>query len=77
MKKPCPVQIFLAHEDDRNFELDEEALEQILLQEHIRDLHIVVKQELFIKGNNFYWTSCLDICITRILRVGLVETMNH
>eukprot|EP00069_Balaena_mysticetus_P013000 bmy_21891T0 len=42
MKKPCPVQIVLAHEDDSNFELDEEALEQILLQEHIRDLHIVV-----------------------------------
>uniref|UniRef100_A0A287D094 Atlastin GTPase 2 n=1 Tax=Ictidomys tridecemlineatus TaxID=43179 RepID=A0A287D094_ICTTR len=41
MKKPCPVQIVLAHEDDHNFELDEEALEQILLQEHIRDLNIV------------------------------------
>lgn len=79
MKKPCPVQIVLAHEDDHNFELDEEALEQILLQEHIRDLNIVVVSVAgaFRKENPFYWTSCLDICITRILKVGLVETMSH
>ncbi|XP_007102919.2 atlastin-2 isoform X1 [Physeter macrocephalus] len=55
MKKPCPVQIVLAHEDDHNFELDEEALEQILLQEHIRDLHIVVVSVAgaFCKGKSF------------------------
>ncbi|KAJ6667063.1 hypothetical protein lerEdw1_019066 [Lerista edwardsae] len=41
-EKPCPIQIVLAHEDDHNFELDESALERILLQEHIRDLNIVV-----------------------------------
>ncbi|XP_039743320.1 atlastin-2 isoform X1 [Pteropus medius] len=55
MKKPCPVQIVLAHEDDHNFELDEEALEQILLQEHIRDLNIVVVSVAgaFRKGKSF------------------------
>ena len=55
MKKPCPVQIVLAHEDDRNFELDEEALEQILLQEHIGDLNIVVVSVAgaFRKGKSF------------------------
>ncbi|KAM6221250.1 atlastin-2 [Rhynchocyon petersi] len=55
MKKPCPVQIVLAHEDDHNFELDEKALEQILLQEHIRDLNIVVVSVAgaFRKGKSF------------------------
>uniref|UniRef100_A0A7N4UY90 Atlastin GTPase 2 n=1 Tax=Sarcophilus harrisii TaxID=9305 RepID=A0A7N4UY90_SARHA len=55
MKKPCPVQIVVAHEDDHNFELDEEALEQILLQEHIRDLNIVVVSVAgaFRKGKSF------------------------
>ncbi|KAK1333140.1 hypothetical protein QTO34_006677 [Cnephaeus nilssonii] len=52
MKKPCPVQIVLAHEDDHNFELDEEALEQILLQEHIRDLNIVVDPQSWMGGHN-------------------------
>ncbi|KAG8504777.1 Atlastin-2 [Galemys pyrenaicus] len=55
MKKPCPVQIVLAREDDHNFELDEAALEQILLQEHIRDLNIVVVSVAgaFRKGKSF------------------------
>ncbi|XP_006882407.1 PREDICTED: atlastin-2-like isoform X2 [Elephantulus edwardii] len=55
MKKPCPVQIVLAHEDDHNFELDEKALEQILLQEHLRDLNIVVVSVAgaFRKGKSF------------------------
>uniref|UniRef100_A0A8C8VP82 Atlastin GTPase 2 n=1 Tax=Pelusios castaneus TaxID=367368 RepID=A0A8C8VP82_9SAUR len=53
--KPCPIQIVLAHEDDHNFELDEEALGKILLQEHIRDLHIVVVSVAgaFRKGKSF------------------------
>uniref|UniRef100_A0A286Y1Q2 GB1/RHD3-type G domain-containing protein n=1 Tax=Cavia porcellus TaxID=10141 RepID=A0A286Y1Q2_CAVPO len=53
--KPCPVQIVLAHEDAHNFELDEEALEQILLQEHIHDLNIVVVSVAgaFRKGKSF------------------------
>ncbi|KAG8123107.1 hypothetical protein E2320_018556 [Naja naja] len=54
-EKPCPVQIVLAHEDDHNFELDESALERILLQEHIRDLNIVVVSVAgaFRKGKSF------------------------
>ncbi|XP_072491936.1 atlastin-2 isoform X2 [Notamacropus eugenii] len=55
MKKPCPVQVVIAHEDDHKFELDEQALEQILLQEHIRDLNIVVVSVAgaFRKGKSF------------------------
>ncbi|XP_078505148.1 atlastin-2 isoform X2 [Lissotriton helveticus] len=52
---PRPVQIVLAHEDDHDFELDERALEQILLQEHIRDLNVVVVSVAgaFRKGKSF------------------------
>ncbi|XP_029450347.1 LOW QUALITY PROTEIN: atlastin-2 [Rhinatrema bivittatum] len=55
MDEPRPVQIVLAHEDDHDFELDEKALEQILLQEHIRDLNIVVVSVAgaFRKGKSF------------------------
>ncbi|XP_075391316.1 atlastin-2 isoform X1 [Tenrec ecaudatus] len=55
MKKPCPVQIVLAHEDDHKFELDEKALENLLLQEHIRELNIVVVTVAgaFRKGKSF------------------------
>nr|XP_033792290.1 atlastin-2 isoform X3 [Geotrypetes seraphini] len=53
--KPYPIQIVLAHEDDHDFELDEKALEQVLLQEHIRDLNIVVVSVAgaFRKGKSF------------------------
>lgn len=55
VRKPCPVQIVLAREDDHDFELDEEALERILLQEHVRDLGIVVVSVAgaFRKGKSF------------------------
>uniref|UniRef100_A0A6I8SKR1 Atlastin GTPase 2 n=1 Tax=Xenopus tropicalis TaxID=8364 RepID=A0A6I8SKR1_XENTR len=55
MEKPCPIQIVLAHEDDHNFELDETALESILMQEHIRDLNVVVLSVAgaFRKGKSF------------------------
>ncbi|KAM6139200.1 atlastin-2 isoform 3-T3 [Phoenicopterus ruber ruber] len=55
LDKPRPIQIVLAHEDDHNFELDEEALEKILLQEHIKDLNIVVVSVAgaFRKGKSF------------------------
>ncbi|XP_053316603.1 atlastin-2 isoform X2 [Spea bombifrons] len=53
--KPRPIQIVLAHEDDHNFELDEKALESILMQEHIRDLNVVVVSVAgaFRKGKSF------------------------
>ncbi|XP_075781967.1 atlastin-2 isoform X2 [Pelodiscus sinensis] len=55
VKLPCPIQIVLAREDDHNFELDEKALEHILLQEHIKDLNIVVVSVAgaFRKGKSF------------------------
>ncbi|XP_062979965.1 atlastin-2 isoform X1 [Elgaria multicarinata webbii] len=55
IEKPGPIQIVLAHEDDHNFDLDESALERILLQEHIRDLNIVVVSVAgaFRKGKSF------------------------
>ncbi|KAM7061071.1 atlastin-2 isoform 4-T4 [Acridotheres tristis] len=55
LDKPRPIQIVLAHEDDHNFELDESALEKILLQEHIKDLNIVVVSVAgaFRKGKSF------------------------
>ncbi|XP_020650407.1 atlastin-2 isoform X1 [Pogona vitticeps] len=54
-EKPCPIQIVLAHEDDHKFDLDESALESILLQKHIRDLNIVVVSVAgaFRKGKSF------------------------
>uniref|UniRef100_A0A3B3QKA5 GB1/RHD3-type G domain-containing protein n=1 Tax=Paramormyrops kingsleyae TaxID=1676925 RepID=A0A3B3QKA5_9TELE len=50
-----PVQVVLAHEDSHRFELDEAALERVLLQEHVRDLHVVVVSVAgaFRKGKSF------------------------
>lgn len=50
-----PVQIVVADEDDHEFTLDEEALERILLQEHVRDLNVVVVSVAgaFRKGKSF------------------------
>ncbi|XP_061086909.1 atlastin-2 isoform X1 [Conger conger] len=50
-----PIQIVLADEDEHDFELDERALEQILLQEHVRDLNVVVVSVAgaFRKGKSF------------------------
>ncbi|XP_066510064.1 atlastin-2 isoform X2 [Hoplias malabaricus] len=50
-----PVQIVVADEDEHEFSLDEEALERILMQEHIRDLNVVVVSVAgaFRKGKSF------------------------
>lgn len=50
-----PVQIVVADEDEHQFSLDEQALEHILLQEHIRDLNVVVVSVAgaFRKGKSF------------------------
>ncbi|XP_051506901.1 atlastin-2-like isoform X2 [Myxocyprinus asiaticus] len=50
-----PIQIVLASEDDHKFELDEVALEKILMQEHVRDLNVVVLSVAgaFRKGKSF------------------------
>lgn len=68
MDKPRPIQIVLAHEDDHNFELDEEALEKILLQEHIKDLNIVVVSVAgaFRKGKSFLLDFMLRYMYNRV-----------
>ncbi|XP_077352402.1 atlastin-2-like isoform X2 [Festucalex cinctus] len=54
-EKARPVQILLANEDEHSFELDAAALEKILLQEHVRDLDVVVVSVAgaFRKGKSF------------------------
>uniref|UniRef100_A0A8C2CGX1 GB1/RHD3-type G domain-containing protein n=1 Tax=Cyprinus carpio TaxID=7962 RepID=A0A8C2CGX1_CYPCA len=49
------VQIVIADEEKHEFSLDEEALERILLQERVRDLHVVVVSVAgaFRKGKSF------------------------
>lgn len=68
MDKPRPIQIVLAHEDDHNFELDEDALEKILLQEHIKDLNIVVVSVAgaFRKGKSFLLDFMLRYMYNRV-----------
>ncbi|CAL8298922.1 unnamed protein product [Merluccius merluccius] len=50
-----PIQIVLANEDEHSFELDEAALENILLQDHVKDLNVVVVSVAgaFRKGKSF------------------------
>lgn len=50
-----PIQIVVASEDDHKFELDGEALEKILMQDHIKDLNVVVLSVAgaFRKGKSF------------------------
>ncbi|KAB0404124.1 hypothetical protein E2I00_008877, partial [Balaenoptera physalus] len=54
--KPCPVQVVLVQKDQHAFELEEKALASILLQEHIRDLDVVVVSVAgaFRKGKSFF-----------------------
>ncbi|XP_061913973.1 atlastin-2 isoform X2 [Entelurus aequoreus] len=53
--KAQPVQILLANEDQHSFELDAAALERILLQDHVKDLNVVVVSVAgaFRKGKSF------------------------
>uniref|UniRef100_A0A8C5D9F7 Atlastin-2-like n=1 Tax=Gouania willdenowi TaxID=441366 RepID=A0A8C5D9F7_GOUWI len=50
-----PVQIVVANEEEHSFSLQEEALERLLLQEHLQDLHVVVVSVAgaFRKGKSF------------------------
>ncbi|XP_051815448.1 atlastin-2-like isoform X3 [Acanthochromis polyacanthus] len=54
-EKPRPIQIVLANEDKHSFELDAAALEKILLQDHVKDLNVVVVSVAgaFRKGKSF------------------------
>ncbi|KAM3606536.1 uncharacterized protein V6R79_018188 [Siganus canaliculatus] len=53
--KARPIQIVLANEDEHSFELDAAALEKVLLQDHIKDLNVVVVSVAgaFRKGKSF------------------------
>ncbi|KAL4612860.1 atlastin-2-like isoform X3 [Arapaima gigas] len=50
-----PVQIVLTDDEEHRFELDEGALESVLMQEHVRDLDVVVVSVAgaFRKGKSF------------------------
>uniref|UniRef100_A0A8C2XTY3 Atlastin GTPase 2 n=1 Tax=Cyclopterus lumpus TaxID=8103 RepID=A0A8C2XTY3_CYCLU len=52
---PRPVQIVVADEEEHSFSLHEEALERLLLQEEVQDLHVVVVSVAgaFRKGKSF------------------------
>uniref|UniRef100_A0A8C2JYZ5 Atlastin-2-like n=1 Tax=Cyprinus carpio TaxID=7962 RepID=A0A8C2JYZ5_CYPCA len=54
-EKARPIQIVVAKEDDHKFELDAAALEKILMQEHLKDLNVVVVSVAgaFRKGKSF------------------------
>ncbi|CAO2584540.1 Atl3 [Lemmus lemmus] len=53
--QPGPVQVVLVHKEQHSFELEERALASILLQDHIRDLDVVVVSVAgaFRKGKSF------------------------
>uniref|UniRef100_A0A8D3B6D5 GB1/RHD3-type G domain-containing protein n=1 Tax=Scophthalmus maximus TaxID=52904 RepID=A0A8D3B6D5_SCOMX len=53
--KARPIQIVVANEDEHSFELDAAALEKILLQDHLKDLNVVVVSVAgaFRKGKSF------------------------
>lgn len=53
--KPRPIQIVLTNEEEHSFELDAAALEKILLQDHVKDLNVVVVSVAgaFRKGKSF------------------------
>lgn len=54
-EKARPIQIVVANEDEHSFELDAAALEKILLQDHVKDLNVVVVSVAgaFRKGKSF------------------------
>ncbi|XP_044071005.1 atlastin-2 isoform X2 [Siniperca chuatsi] len=54
-EKARPIQIVLANEDEHSFELNAAALEKILLQDHVKDLNVVVVSVAgaFRKGKSF------------------------
>jgi atlastin len=68
--KGRPIQIIISR-DDHSFELDEEALASVLLQDHVRDKNIVVVSVAgdFRKGKSFL----LDFFLRYLVKqVGLL-----
>lgn len=65
-----PVQIVLANEEEHSFSLQEEALERLLLQEEVQDLHVVVVSVAgaFRKGKSFLLDFMLRYMYEQVLR---------
>lgn len=70
-----PIQIVIASEDDHKFELDASALEKILMQEHVRDLNVVVLSVAgaFRKGKSFLLDFMLRYMHSQVRAVPLLH----
>lgn len=70
-KSGRPVQI-ISFKEDHVFELDEEALESILLQDHVKDRHIVVVSVAgaFRKGKSFLLDFFLRYMRSKVRKDG-------
>jgi atlastin len=62
-----PIQIVVSR-DDHSFELDEDALEAILLQDHVKDKNVVVVSVAgaFRKGKSFLLDFFLRYLVTQV-----------
>jgi atlastin len=62
-----PVQIVVS-KDDHSFELDEDALSEILLQDHVRDKNVVIVSVAgaFRKGKSFLLDFFLRYMVTQV-----------
>lgn len=69
-----PIQIVVANEDDHKFELDAAALEKILMQEHVKDLNVVVVSVAgaFRKGKSFLLDFMLRYMHNKVRRNPLL-----
>lgn len=65
-----PVQIVMADEEEHSFSLQEEALERLLLQEELQDLHVVVVSVAgaFRKGKSFLLDFMLRYMYKQVVR---------
>ncbi len=67
-----PVQIVVADEEEHSFSLQEEALERLLLQEEVQDLHVVVVSVAgaFRKGKSFLLDFMLRFMYKQVTEVS-------
>jgi len=67
-EKPKPIQIVLANKEEHGFELDTAALERILLQDHVKDLNVVVVSVAgaFRKGKSFLLDFMLRYMLSQV-----------
>ena len=74
-----PIQIVLANEEEHSFELDEAALENILLQDHVKDLNVVVVSVAgaFRKGKSFLLDFMLRYMHNQVTNRGVTIHKSH